>query len=96
MSLLVHTIRRLKDLISNLYDYFPFKDLNWKGRYWWIRGSLNRKRSCGKKIRWKTKNRANKTKDDMTRKTGRQYDVYKCIWCHHYHVGGTVKPLNKS
>lgn len=85
----------IKQLFSTLYDYFPFGDLNWIGRYWWIRGSLKRDRSCGKKIKWPTKARADKARADMTAKTGRSYDTYKCIWCKHYHIGGTVKPLRK-
>lgn len=75
-------------------DYFPFKDLSWKARYYWIRGSLRRKHSCGNKIKWKTKARADKANADMNKKTGRRYDTYKCIWCRHWHIGGTVKPLD--
>lgn len=70
--------------------------MNLRQRWHWLLGLIS-SRSCynaaGKpKVRFTTRESAQKAADSMSRKTGRQFDVYRCWFhCRQWHFGGSVK-----
>lgn len=61
-----------------------------KEMYWWLRGWTNRQKACGTKQQYSLKS-ARKAKIAMERKTQRTFDVYWCLFCHRFHIGGSVR-----
>lgn len=65
-------------------------------RWAWLRGLIS-KRSCFNdrgipKIRFNTREQAQRAADSLSRKSGRQFDVYRCWFhCRKWHFGGTVR-----
>lgn len=74
------------EIIENLLQT---KNLSVKEKYYWFRGLFSKKYSCGNKIKYGIKS-ALKAKEAMEKKHNKKFDVYKCIWCGKYHIGGSI------
>lgn len=79
---------------------FDGKKLTFKEKYYWFRGLLRRRshfnRAGQPKVGMSTYQNADKARRKMQTKMNRTYDVYRCLWCRKYHIGGTVKTLRKK
>ena len=84
--------RRMKRMVEIWRD---IKSLNLKDKYYWIRGLLRYKHSCKGKVKYSKKS-ALKAKRAMENKTGRTFDVYMCLWCGKYHIGGSIKEIRND
>ena len=74
------------ELIENILQTH---NLSLRQRYYWFRGLFSKNRSCGKKLRLSIKS-AMKAKEAMEKKYDKKFDVYRCIWCGQYHIGGSI------
>lgn len=82
----------IRELIENLYT---IRKLSLREKYFWFRGLFSKERSCGKKNKYSEKS-AQKAKGAMERKYGKKFDIYRCIWCGSYHIGGSIDKYIKG
>ena len=75
------------EIIDNIWKT---RSLSIREKYYWFRGLFSRKHSCGKKNRYSIKS-AQKAKEVMEKKYSKEFDIYRCIWCGQYHIGGSIK-----
>lgn len=45
-------------------------------------------RTCGKKVDWKSEERATQTAEKMSLKYDRDMEAYPCAFCNGWHIGG--------
>ena len=45
-----------------------------------------RQSECGKKTRYRTEAEARATADHQARTSGRELNVYECVWCRGWHL----------
>ncbi len=76
----------IQELIENISQTWR---LPLNAKYFWFRGLFSRKASCGKKNRYSIKS-AMKAKKIMEKKYSKEFDIYRCIWCGNYHIGGSI------
>jgi hypothetical protein len=61
----------------------------------WLLGLMSKRshyNAAGKPKQQYSKASAMKAAIAMTKKTGRQFDTYRCwFYCRHWHIGGSVK-----
>ena len=57
----------------------------------WTKARINRdkKKSCGRKVRYKTWEEANRHAEMLMMKDGRHSSAYQCKYCRGYHAGHT-------
>ncbi len=76
----------IEELIENIRDTWK---LSLRAKYFWFRGLFRKERSCEGKIRYNRPS-ALRAKAAMEKKYGRKFDMYRCIWCGRYHIGGSI------
>lgn len=77
----------IRELIENIRATWK---LSLRAKYFWFRGLFSRKWSCGYKNPYSLKS-AHKAKEAMEKKYEKKFDVYRCIWCGKYHIGGSIE-----
>lgn len=77
----------IRELAENIRTTW---NMSLRAKYLWFRGLLNRKCSCGQKNQYSLRS-AQKAKGAMEKKYEKKFDVYRCIWCGKYHIGGSIE-----
>jgi hypothetical protein len=80
----------IRELIENMRVAWKFP---LRAKYFWFRGLFSKERSCGKKVRYSNES-AQRAKEKMTFR--KIFDVYRCIWCGSYHIGGSIQRYMKE
>ena len=83
---------KIKNLYLALRDQGPFKRayVNFfvTGNAWGLFDKRSHVRDDGKeKVKYNTKDSANRAAENMKKKYSNHFSVYKCIYCDGYHLG---------